>query len=80
MAYCKWCGMKFHDVRTLVNNNCQRNPAGYIGHKHELYEGAEKKQYTCKYCGQTFRSIGDMSVIKTCRQSKVGDRRHEPAL
>jgi len=79
MVYCKWCGMKFSDVRTLVHNTCQKNPAG-SGHKHELYEGAEKTQYTCKYCGQIFRTLADMNATRTCYQSKVGDKRHEAAL
>jgi hypothetical protein len=79
-VFCKWCGMSFPDVRNLVNNNCQRNPWGQTGRKHELYEGSEKPQYVCKYCGQTFRTIGDMSVTKTCWKNPDGNKRHVPAL
>jgi hypothetical protein len=74
--YCKYCGIAFPDVRTLIINTCQRNPEG--SRKHVLYEGSEKPQYTCKFCGQTYRTIGDMSV-NTC-QKKPGTRRHEPVL
>jgi hypothetical protein len=74
-VYCKWCGTSFPDVRTLVGNTCQRNPEGK---GHVLYEGGEKAQYACKFCGKTFRTIGDMSVNKTCEQKT--NRRHEPAM
>jgi predicted nucleic acid-binding Zn-ribbon protein len=79
-VYCKWCGMSFPDVRTMITNTCQKNPQGGTGRKHELYEGGEKSQYACKYCGQLFRTIGDMAVTRTCPHSKAGDKRHEPAL
>ncbi|MDR1583986.1 MAG: hypothetical protein LBS55_12170 [Prevotellaceae bacterium] len=72
--------MKFPDVRNLVINTCQKNPAGNMGHKHELYEGSEKPQYTCKFCGRTFHSMRDMGVNLNCTQSPLGNRRHEPAL
>jgi len=79
-AFCKWCGMRFPDARNLLMNNCQKNPNGHMGHKHELYEGSEKQQYICKFCGRTFRTIGDMSVNLNCNQSPHPNRRHEPAL
>jgi DNA-directed RNA polymerase subunit RPC12/RpoP len=79
-VFCKWCGMSFSDVRNLVNNACPRNPWGQAGSKHELYEGSEKPKYVCKYCGQTFRTIGDMSATRTCGRNPAGNKRHEPAL
>lgn len=79
-VYCKWCGMKFADVRNLIINTCQKNPAGYTGHKHELYEGTEKTQYVCKFCGRIFRTIGDMGVNLNCTNSPHANRRHEPSL
>jgi hypothetical protein len=74
-VYCKWCGISFPDIRTLAGNTCHHNPEGK---GHVLYEGGEKAQYACKFCGKTFRTIGDMSVNKTCEQKP--NRRHEPAL
>jgi hypothetical protein len=75
-VYCKWCGTDFPDVRTLYINSCNLNPNG--SRKHELYEGSEKAQYSCKFCGATFRTIRDMSATKACRAKP--DKRHEPAL
>jgi hypothetical protein len=74
-VYCKWCGMNFPDIRTLAGNTCHHNPEG---RGHVLYEGGEKPQYACKFCGQSFRTIGDMAATKTC--GKKSNHRHEPAM
>ena len=34
--YCKYCGQKYNDLRSLVLNSCLHNPNG---RKHEPYEG-----------------------------------------
>jgi hypothetical protein len=72
-VYCKWCGVSYSDVRTLVTNTCSQNPDG---RSHVLYEGSEKPQYVCKFCGQTYSTISTMAGNKNC--AKKPNRRHEP--
>jgi len=80
-AYCKYCGMGFQDVRTLVINRCQNNPNGKGGTMyHELYEGSEKAEYACKFCGMKYRSLRDLTN-NVCQRRPAGTGRfHEPAL
>lgn len=49
--------------------------------RHALYEGSEKNEYLCKYCGRKFSSISSM-VSSTCTRHPEGTHkgRHEPAL
>jgi len=71
--YCKHCGLKYSDVKTLVSSSCSASPTK----RHELYEGAEKSQYTCKYCGMKYSTIRSL-VSASC--SKSPSKRHVPAL
>ena len=32
---------------------------------HQIYEGSEKSEYTCKHCGKSFKSFSDL-VNNTC--------------
>jgi len=52
--YCKWCGTGNYSRNDLMNNRCEKNPRGDY---HEPYDGSEKSQYECKYCGVSFQSI-----------------------
>jgi len=49
--YCEYCGISYSTVSALTNSSCSRHPAGSGKGRHKLYEGSEKSQYTCKYCG-----------------------------
>jgi hypothetical protein len=64
-VYCKWCGEAemFGNVRVLVRNYCPRSPT----RKHELYEGAPRKFYMCKYCGEESSSLAQL-VKSRCRK------------
>ena len=79
-VYCKYCGMSFPDVRTLIINSCLYHPMGRQGMKHELYEGSEKTQYTCKYCGMTYRDLINLTRNNCQRHPGGFGKRHEPAL
>jgi DNA-directed RNA polymerase subunit RPC12/RpoP len=72
-VYCKHCGIKMPDVRTLTLNSCLKSPSK----RHELYEGSEKSKYICKHCGMTMPTI-QVLVANTCLKSPT--KRHEPAL
>ncbi|HJH02536.1 MAG TPA: hypothetical protein K8W19_00740 [Victivallis vadensis] len=79
--YCKNCGRKFSDVRTLTSLFCSRHPDGSGKGKHELYEGDEKSTYTCKYCGRTFSSIAALVGVRCSRHPDgSGKGYHSPAL
>lgn len=43
--YCKCCGQKFNDVRTLTSYHCSESFSG----KHELFQGEESDNYYCCY-------------------------------
>ena len=49
--YCEYCGTKYSSVTLLTGSSCHRHPNGPNKGKHKLYEGSEKRTYTCKYCG-----------------------------
>lgn len=59
--YCKWCGSKYSSVSSLTSSSCSKNPDGK---KHELYEGSEKSQYTCKCCGSKFIKFDFKFLLK----------------
>ena len=47
------------------------------GKKHELYEGSEKSQYTCKCCGSKYSSLSSLTS-SSC--SKSPTKKHQPAM
>jgi ribosomal protein L37E len=71
--YCKHCGSKNTNVKSLTASTCSRSPTK----RHELYEGSEKSQYTCKYCGSKNTTLASLTA-STC--SKSPTKRHSPAL
>jgi len=71
--YCKHCGNKYTDVRTLTSSSCVKSPTK----KHELYEGSEKSQYICKYCGIKNTNI---RTLVSCSCTKSPTKYHVPAL
>jgi hypothetical protein len=80
-VYCKYCGHKAADVRSLTGNACQRHPNGPGQGRHALYEGSEKSEYTCKWCGKRAVDIGSLTSSKCMRHPDgPGAGRHEPAL
>ena len=71
----------FYCVQQLTNGLCPRHPDGSNRGKHKLYEGGEKKKYTCKHCGKEYPSIAAM-VIGPCPRYPKGSNhgKHAPAL
>ncbi|QOW62161.1 hypothetical protein DYQ05_09285 [Treponema pedis] len=61
-------------MSTLTSGACPKNPEGS---NHVPYEGDEKQQYTCKYCGQKAFSIKSLTS-GICTKSP--HKRHHPAL
>lgn len=46
-----------------------------------MYEGSEKSQYTCKYCGQKYSSISSLTNYNCQRHPNGnGKGRHAPTL
>ncbi len=79
--YCKYCGHKAADVRSLTGNACPRHPNGPGQGRHTLYEGSEKSEYTCKWCGKRAVDIGSLTSSKCMRHPDgPGAGRHEPSL
>jgi predicted nucleic acid-binding Zn-ribbon protein len=62
--YCKHCGQKYSDVKTLTINSCSKSPSK----KHELFEGEEQKEYFCLNCGQKYSDLKTM-LINSCSKS-----------
>ncbi len=58
-VYCKLCGQKYPDAKTLLRNRCPRNDGGKG--KHEVFLGGEMTTYVCKNCGQTYSSLKDLT-------------------
>lgn len=74
--YCKWCGNKYPNIKTLTSVPCSKNPTK--GGKHELYEGTEKTQYVCKWCGNKYPSL--IALTAGPCSHNPNNKNHEPAL
>jgi hypothetical protein len=62
-------------------SKCPRHPDGERKGLHAVYEGGEKKEYVCKYCGSKSSSISGLTMSK-CPRHPDGARKsyHSPAL
>lgn len=58
-VYCKLCGRKYPDEKTLLRNSCPHNNGGKG--KHVLFEGEEADKYICENCGLTYTSLKDLT-------------------
>jgi DNA-directed RNA polymerase subunit RPC12/RpoP len=68
--YCEYCGQKgFHQYQILppivdpdiLMVSCKG--------KHKLMKEVKKSKYTCKYCGQSFSSLTNLTGNSCIRQS-----------
>ncbi|MBW5400034.1 hypothetical protein E6A47_08220 [Brachyspira pilosicoli] len=64
-------------MSSLTNNFCSKHPNGKGRHK--PYEGNEKSQYFCKYCGAKFSTISSLTN-NFCSKHPNGKGNHAPAL
>jgi predicted nucleic acid-binding Zn-ribbon protein len=37
--YCKYCGEKYSDAKSLLLNSCSHHPSGFRKGRHALFEG-----------------------------------------
>ena len=58
-VYCKRCGVKYPDAKTLLRNRCPHSFGGKG--KHVLFEGEEADKYICENCGITYTSLKDLT-------------------
>ena len=58
-VYCKLCGQKYADAKTLLRNRCPHNDGGKG--KHVLFEGEAADKYICENCGMTYTSLKDLT-------------------
>ena len=58
-VYCKRCGLKYPDAKTLLRNRCPHSFAGKGNHV--LFEGEEADKYICENCGITYTSLKDLT-------------------
>ncbi len=58
-VYCKLCGQKYPDAKTLLRNRCPHNDGGKG--KHVLFEGEAADKYICENCGLTYTSLKDLT-------------------
>lgn len=79
--FCKNCGSKFNNMRTMTSTKCPRHPRGSNKGYHQLYEGSIKKIYICKNCGSKFNNLRTMTTAK-CPKHPNGSNKgtHQPAL
>lgn len=58
-VYCKLCGQKYPDAKTLLRNRCPHNDGGKG--KHILFEGEAADKYICENCGLIYTSLKDLT-------------------
>jgi hypothetical protein len=79
--YCKNCGNKSSNIKSLTASFCIRHPLGANKGKHELYEGSEKSKYLCKYCGTSNTSISTLTSGFCVRHPHGANKgKHSPAM
>ena len=65
---------------TISSGYCYRHPDGPNKGRHKLYEGEEKSQYTCKYCGQKYSALSSLTSGYCYRHPDGTNKgRHAPA-
>lgn len=74
-AYCKRCGQKYTDAKTLLRNRCPHGSGGQG--KHVLFEGEEADKYICENCGTTYTSLKDLAR-NTCPHGTESLPVHSP--
>ncbi|EID83968.1 hypothetical protein MSI_26230 [Treponema sp. JC4] len=62
---CKYCGLQFPSVKSLVCGECVFHPDGRFKGKHTVYEGPNGGKYYCTYCGREATSIRDL-ILYLC--------------
>lgn len=67
-------------VTALVSAVCPRHPNGVNKGRHSAYEGADKSEYVCKYCGQKRHSVQALATAPCPRHPDgVNKGKHSPA-
>ncbi|MBW5410173.1 hypothetical protein E6A50_07305, partial [Brachyspira hampsonii] len=68
-------------IASLTSGYCLKHPNGPNKGKHKLYEGGEKSEYFCKYCGAKNKSLQSL-VNGYCLKHPNGPNKgkHAPAL
>jgi hypothetical protein len=58
-----------------------RHPNGANKGKHKLYEGSEKTQYVCKYCGAKSPNLVSLTMGSCLRHPNGANKgKHSPSL
>ena len=57
---CKYCGLQFPSVKSLIFGDCVFHPDGRYKGKHAVYEGPKGSKYFCTYCGRETTSIRNL--------------------
>jgi len=78
---CKFCGVEFSSVSSMIGCVCPRHENGPHKGFHAPYEGDIKQRYTCKYCGVTAASINRLTA-GSCVRHPLGQGKgfHQPML
>ena len=71
--YCKYCGSRYSDARSLLANSCTRHPDGRG--KHALFEGDKNGPFYCIHCGSKYTDLGTL-LRNSCSHNPNG-RYHE---
>ena len=81
--YCKFCGQEFRHPRDASYHPCNikirydqalANLEGGVQPSHhycQLYEGTQKNEYRCKYCGRTAPSIRSLVLSGPCNPRHI---------
>ena len=72
--YCKLCGEKYSNARSLLSNRCPKNPIP--NGKHVLFEGDQEGPFLCVHCGEKYTSLRSL-VTNRCMHNPNGQN-HEP--
>ena len=73
--YCKYCGEKYSDAKSLLSNSCSHHPSGPRKGNHALFEGDKDGPFICIHCGQKYTSLQPL-VTNRCLHNPDG-RNHE---
>ena len=76
--YCKYCGEKYSDAKSLLSNSCSHHPSGFRKGRHALFEGDKDGPFRCKFCGSSYPSLRTL-VTNRCTKNPERGGNHRPA-
>ena len=68
------------ELLIMTGGYCTKHPNGANKGRHKLYEGSEKSQYVCKYCGSKYPNISILTGGYCTRHPNGANKGHHSPM